>query len=81
MSPSPVGEMRMTMSESDEVREVTPRRADQVVKQEKNSSFNPAVSTEEVADALGIEPDAAYELLEEAPRPTKKPVGDTHIWW
>ena len=81
MSQSPVGEMRTTMSESDEVREATPRRADQVVKREKNSVFNPAVSTEEVADALGISVDDAYELLEEAPRPTKKPVGESHIWW
>lgn len=68
------------MTESDS-REVTPKDADIVVKQQRNKVYNPAVSTEEVAEELGISTERAFELLEEAPRPDGKPVGNTHIWW
>jgi DNA-directed RNA polymerase specialized sigma subunit len=68
------------MSES-ESREVTPRDADQVVRMEKNSAYNPAVSTEEVAEELEISTEEAFDLLEEASRPSGKPVGDSHVWW
>lgn len=63
------------------IHEVTPEDADSVVKREKNQAYNPAVSTEEVAQELGISTEEAFELLEAAPRPSGKPVGDTHIWW
>ena len=61
--------------------ELTPEDADIVVRQKKNKVYNPAVSTEEVAEELGVSPEEAFELLEEAPRPESKPVGDSHIWW
>ena len=64
-----------------EAQQVTPQDADNVVKQEKNSVYNPAISTEEVAEALGVCPEEAYELLDDAPRPESKEVGNTHIWW
>ncbi|WP_336035159.1 hypothetical protein [Halobacterium yunchengense] len=70
----------MTMSESDSG-SVTPADADRVVKREKNQAYNPAVSTEEVAEKLGISTEEAFDLLEEAPRPDGKPVGNTTIWW
>jgi len=60
---------------------VTPADADRVVKQERNRVYNPAVSTEEVAEELGISTEEAFDLLEEAPRPDGKPVGNTTIWW
>jgi|GEM_PF-2616077 len=66
---------------SEQVETVTPADADTVVKQEKNSAYNPAVSTEEVAEELGVSPETAFDLLSEATRPNGKPVGDTHIWW
>lgn len=68
------------MTESEQ-REVTPKDADIVVKREKNRVYNPAVSTEEVAQELGISTEKAFELLDEATRPDRKEVGDTHIWW
>jgi len=68
------------MSDS-ENQEATPEDADRVVKQEKNTVYNPAVSTEEVAEELGIRKEDAFELLKEAPRPDGKPVGNSHIWW
>lgn len=64
-----------------EAQEVTPQDADRVVKHERNKVYNPAISTEEVAEELGVSPDKAYELLNEAPRPESKEVGNTHIWW
>ncbi len=66
-----------TMSES---QEVTPEDADTIVKMEK-SVTNPAVSTEEVAEELGVSTEEAFKLLDESPRPSGKPVGNTHIWW
>lgn len=66
------------MSESEEV---TPKEAGRVVRMETNTVYNPAISTEEVAEELGISTEEAFELLEEAPRPDGKPVGETHIWW
>lgn len=68
------------MSDSD-TREVTPEDADIVVRHETNQAYNPAVSTEEVAEELGVSTEEAFELLEEAPRPDGKPVGNSHIWW
>lgn len=68
------------MSESDSL-DATPEDADRVVKVETNRVYNPVVSTEEVAEELEISTEEAFELLEEAPRPSGKPVGDTHIWW
>jgi len=68
----------MTMSKSSEL---TPEDADRVIRREKNTVYNPAISTEEVAEELEISTEEAFELLEEAPRPSGKPVGNTHIWW
>lgn len=68
----------MTKSDSDEL---TPADADRVVKREKNRVYNPVVSTEEVAEKLDIRTDEAFELLEAAPRPDGKPVGNTTVWW
>lgn len=68
------------MSDSNDS-EPTPKDADRFVKMEKNQVYNPAVSTEEVAEDLEISPEEANELLEEAPRPDSKPVGNTKIWW
>lgn len=64
-----------------EAREATPRDADKVVKREKNSAYNPVISTEEVAVELAVSVEEAYELLAEAPRPQKKAISDTHVWW
>ena len=64
-----------------EAREVTPRDADKVVKREKNSAYNPVVSTEEVALELEVSVEEAYELLDEAPRPQQKAIGSSHVWW
>lgn len=61
--------------------QVTPRKADQVVRHETNQAYNPVVSTEEVAMELEVTVEEAEELLEEAPRPQKKPVSDTFVWW
>jgi len=60
---------------------VTPREADRVVRHEKNQMYNPAVSTTEVADELDVSVERARELLESAPRPESKEVGNTRIWW
>lgn len=68
------------MSDSDS-REVTPEDADIVVRHGTNQAYNPAVSTEEVAEELDISPEETRELLEEAPRPSSKTVGETEIWW
>lgn len=68
----------MSGSESEEV---TPEDADRVVKCETNRVYNPVVSTEEVAQELDISSEKAFELLEEAPRPDGKPVGESHVWW
>ena len=68
------------MSESSS-HEMTPKDADRVVRHETNNVYNPAVSTEEVAEELGISTEEAFELLEAAPRPDGKPVGNSHIWW
>ncbi|WP_158055322.1 hypothetical protein [Halorussus halophilus] len=68
------------MSESDSP-DVMPKDAGWVVKSERNKVYNPVVSTEEVAEELGISTEEAFELLEEAPRPSGKPIGDTHVWW
>jgi len=68
------------MSDSEES-EPTPKDADTVVKMEKNQVYNPAVSTEEVADELDISPEKADELLQEAQRPDSKEVGGSKIWW
>jgi len=70
----------VTMSDSDP-QQVTPTDADRVVKQEKNQVYNPAIATEEVAEELGVSTEKAFELLEKAPRPDGKPVGNTTIWW
>ncbi|MFU1780087.1 hypothetical protein ACM16X_01770 [Haloarcula japonica] len=51
-----------------EAQEVTPEDADTVVKMEK-SVTNPAISTEEVAEELGVSTEEAFELLDESPRP------------
>lgn len=72
------GTSRMSTSKSSQT---TPEDADRVVKTEKNKVYNPALSTEEVAEELGISTEEAFDLLEEAPRPSGKPVGNTHIWW
>lgn len=64
-----------------EVREMTPRDADKVVRHETNSAYNPVVSTEEVAVELEVDVEEAYELLDDAPRPQKKAISDTHVWW
>lgn len=61
--------------------EPTPSRADRVVRQEKNSAYNPVVSTEEVALELEISVEEAYELLDDAPRAQSKAISDTHVWW
>ena len=61
--------------------EVTPEDADKVVKFETNKVYNPVVSTEEVAEELGVSTEEAFELLDEAPRPSGKPVGESHVWW
>lgn len=61
--------------------DVTPKDADIVVKQNRNKVYNPAISTEEVAEELGVSTEEAFELLQEAPRPSEKSVGNTHIWW
>lgn len=68
------------MSDSDS-HALTPSDADIVVKQERNKVYNPAISTEEVAEELDISPEEAFELLEAAPRPDSKSVGNTTIWW
>ncbi|USZ69409.1 hypothetical protein NGM10_06650 [Halorussus salilacus] len=68
------------MSTSDSLN-ATPKDADRVVKMETNRVYNPVVSTEEVAEELGIGTEETFELLEEAPRPSGKQVGDTHVWW
>lgn len=68
------------MSKSDDSTP-TPKDADIVVKREKNQVYNPAVSTEEVAEELEITPEEADELLEEALRPESKEVGGSKIWW
>ena len=68
----------MTMSEA---REMTPRDADKVVKHETHSAYNPVISTEEVAVELEVSVEEAYELLDEAPRPQKKAIGSSHVWW
>lgn len=61
--------------------EATTERADLVVKREKNAAYNPVVTTAEVAEELGVTEEEAFDLLEAAPRPSGKPVGDTHVWW
>lgn len=68
------------MSET-ESPEPTPRRADRVVQQEKNSAYNPVVSTEEVALELEVTVEEAEALLEEAPRPQSKDIGGSRAWW
>lgn len=69
------------MSDSVEPAASTPEDATRVVLQETNTAYNPVVSTEEVAEQLKISTEDAFELLEEAPRPNGKPVGETHVWW
>lgn len=59
----------------------TPKDADRVIRMEKNKVYNPALSTEEVAEELEITPEEADELLEEAQRPDSKEVGGSKIWW
>lgn len=71
----------MVSVEESEKNDISPQDADNVVKQQKNRVYNPAVSTEEVAEELGISVERAFELLNEAPRPRGKPVGDSEIWW
>jgi len=69
------------MSETGQPREVTPRDADKVLRHEKNTAYNPVVSTEEVALELEVGVEEAYELLEAAPRPQKKAIGSSYVWW
>ena len=51
------------------------------VKMEWNKVYNPAISTAEVAEELGVSEEAAHDALEESPHVDKKAVSDTHIWW
>lgn len=48
---------------------------------EKNSVYDPAISTEEVAEEFGISEEEAYEALDESPYLDKKMVGNSHLWW
>ena len=62
-------------------RNVTPDDAATIVNRETNMRYNPVVSTEEVAEELGLSPETAFDLLDNAPGPSSKPVGETHVWW
>lgn len=69
------------MSDSVEPAAATPEDADRVVRFETNSVYEPILTTEEVAEALGISTEDTFQLLEDAPRPRGKPVGESHVWW
>lgn len=71
ISRPPVGVIGSPMMS--EAREATPRDADKVVRHETNQAYNPVVATEEVAVELEISVDEAHELLDEAPRPRRRP--------
>jgi len=58
-----------------------PKKAKQFVRMERNRAYNPAISTEEVAEEFGISMEAAHDALEESPHLDSKKVGDQHIWW
>ncbi|MDG5821928.1 hypothetical protein [Natronococcus sp. A-GB7] len=53
----------------------------QVVKQRTSKISNPVVSTEEVAEALDIPEEEAFDRLEEDPNVSGKLVGESHGWW
>lgn len=63
--------------------------AKRVVKLETNSVYAPALSTEDVAESLGIDVADAYDRLAEAEDASyiaRKSVGDPedprhHVWW
>lgn len=60
---------------------MTAADAGQYVKMEKNKVHNPVVSTAEVAEALEVSEETAYDLLSESPLTNEKAVGDSHVWW
>lgn len=51
------------------------------VKMERNKVYNPAISTEEVAEKFDVGMETAHDALDASPYLEKKPVGDQHIWW
>ena len=51
------------------------------VKMEWNQVYNPAISTEEVAEEFGISEEEAHDALDESPHLAKKAVGESHVWW
>lgn len=63
------------------IRDVTPEDAAALVNRETNMRYNPVISTEEVAEELGVSPETAFDLLDEAPGPESKPIADTRVWW
>lgn len=79
--------MKESFSEEVEANRGLPDDADlseevkKFVKMERNKVYNPAISTEEVADEFGVSEENAYDALEESPYLDCKEVSDTHIWW
>ncbi|THE64097.1 hypothetical protein D8Y22_14370 [Salinadaptatus halalkaliphilus] len=55
--------------------------AKKFVKMEWNKVYNPAISTEEVAEEFGVSMEEAHDALDQSPYLEKKSVGDQHIWW
>lgn len=51
------------------------------VRMERNKVYNPAISTEEVAEEFDISMEAAHDALDESIHLDCKEVGDQRIWW
>lgn len=58
-----------------------PRKVKKFVRKERNKVYNPAISTEEVAEEFSVSEETAHNALDESPHLEKKAVGDQHIWW
>lgn len=55
--------------------------AKKFVKMERNKVYNPAISTEEVAEEFGISMEVAHGALDDSPYLDSKEVGNQRIWW
>jgi len=79
--------MKESLQEEVEASKELPEDADlseqvkKFVRLERNKVYNPAISTEEVAEEFGISMDVAHDALDESPYLDSKEVGDQHIWW
>ena len=51
------------------------------VRMKRNKVYNPAISTEEVAEEFDISMEVAHDALAESPHLDCKEVGDQRIWW